>query len=114
MIEDDESECFLQLKPSKKIKKTRSNILRIQKHYDTLNQMQIAATDQEQTILSLIDKQSIFSSKNKFIQQWKENISQFQSLIHSNLIKSESETFEDSESFLKQPQNELLIENYLC
>ncbi|CAD8089658.1 unnamed protein product [Paramecium sonneborni] len=113
MIEDDESECFLQLKPSKKIKKTRNNVLRIQKHYETLNQMQVAASDQEQTILGLIDKRSLLYSKNKFITQWKENISQSQSLIHFNLIKSESETFEDSESFLKQPQNELLIENYL-
>ncbi|CAD8064738.1 unnamed protein product [Paramecium primaurelia] len=114
MIEDDESECFFQLKPSKKIKKTRGNTLRIQKHYDTLNQMQIAASDQEQTILGLIDKRSSIYSKNKQITQWKENISQSQSLIYVNFIKNESETFDDSESFLKQPQNELLIENYLC
>ncbi|CAD8059221.1 unnamed protein product [Paramecium primaurelia] len=114
MIEDNESECFFQLKPSKKIKKTRGNTLKIQKHYDTLNQMQIAAADQEQIILSLINKRSSFYQKNKFILQWKDNISLQESLNYVNLIKSESDTFEDSESFLKQNLNESFIENYLC
>ncbi|CAD8148376.1 unnamed protein product [Paramecium octaurelia] len=114
MIEDNESECFFQLKPSKKIKKTRGNTLRIQKHYDTLNQMQIAAADQESIILNLINKRPSVYQKNKFILQWKENISQQQSINYVNLIKSESDTFEDSEILLRQHQTESFIENYLC
>ncbi|CAD8103676.1 unnamed protein product [Paramecium sonneborni] len=112
MIEDDESDGFFQFKLQKKIKKHRSIPLRIQKHYESLNLMQIKATDQESSILSLINKRIEFYSKNKQIIQWKENISQFHQANFVNLIKSESETFEDSEYYYQQPIEDCPLGNY--
>ncbi|CAD8081906.1 unnamed protein product [Paramecium primaurelia] len=112
MIEDDESEGFFQFKLQKKIKKHRRIPLRIQKHYESLNLMQTKATDQEQQILSLIQKRGEFYSKNKQIIQWKENISESHSAIFVNLIKSESETFEDSEYYFQQPIDDFPLGNY--
>ncbi|CAD8168368.1 unnamed protein product [Paramecium octaurelia] len=112
MIEDDESEGFFQIKLQKKIKKHRSIPLRIQKHYESLSLMQTKATDQEQSILSLIQKRGEFYSKNKQIVQWKENISESHSANFVNLIKSESETFEDSQYNFQQPIDVFPMGNY--